>query len=96
VTNRGVFYFSPVTRGPDLSVNRHSPLMDRRAKSAPEILLSALGTVPSQIEPETSLAQQSDPLWRCPKCGGPMVVIERLTAAQIQLRSPPHLVNTAA
>ena len=28
--------------------------------------------------------------WRCPKCGGPMKVIERLTAAEIQLRSPPR------
>ena len=31
----------------------------------------------------------SNDLWRCPKCGGPMVVVERLTAAEIQLRSPP-------
>jgi hypothetical protein len=30
-------------------------------------------------------------LWRCPKCGGPMKVIERLTAAEIQLRSPPRI-----
>jgi len=30
-------------------------------------------------------------LWRCPKCGGPMKVIERLTAAEIQLRSPPQI-----
>jgi len=29
-------------------------------------------------------------LYRCPKCGGPMKVIERLTAAEIQLRSPPQ------
>jgi hypothetical protein len=35
----------------------------------------------SQIEPETSPAQESNPLWRCPKCGGPMAVIERVTAA---------------
>jgi hypothetical protein len=27
--------------------------------------------------------------WTCPRCGGPMRVIERLTTAQIQLRSPP-------
>ncbi len=27
--------------------------------------------------------------WTCPLCGGPMRVIEALTAAQIQLRSPP-------
>jgi hypothetical protein len=25
----------------------------------------------------------------CPRCGGPMVISERLTPAQIQLRSPP-------
>lgn len=35
----------------------------------------------------------SDPpglaVWTCPLCGGPMRVIERLTAAQMQLRSPP-------
>src|SRR5271165_2125199 len=28
-------------------------------------------------------------LWICPLCGGPMHVLERLTAAQIQLRAPP-------
>ncbi len=33
-------------------------------------------------------------LWSCPKCGGPMMVVERLTPAEIQLRSPP--VVTAA
>ena len=27
--------------------------------------------------------------WICPRCGGPVLVIERLTAAQIQLRAPP-------
>jgi hypothetical protein len=28
-------------------------------------------------------------MWRCPLCGGPMILLERLTAAQLQLRSPP-------
>jgi Putative transposase/Transposase zinc-binding domain len=32
-----------------------------------------------------------DGLWKCPTCGGPMMVIERLTAAQLRLRSPPCL-----
>ncbi|HKF01786.1 MAG TPA: hypothetical protein VKB49_05710 [Candidatus Sulfotelmatobacter sp.] len=40
--------------------------------------------------------KNSSPLWRCPKCGGKMVVIERLTAAQIQLRSSPWLAGAAA
>jgi hypothetical protein len=30
-------------------------------------------------------------LWRCPKCGGPMKVVERLTAVEIQLRSPQRI-----
>src|SRR6266567_209324 len=37
----------------------------------------------------------SNGLWRCPKCGGPMVVVERLTAAEIQLRAPPLLTSAA-
>jgi hypothetical protein len=31
----------------------------------------------------------SSDLWHCPKCGAPMKVVERFTAAEIQLRSPP-------
>jgi hypothetical protein len=42
-----------------------------------------------------SSIENSPDLWRCPKCGGPMKVIERLTAAEIQLRSPP-LITAAA
>jgi hypothetical protein len=71
-------------------------LANRRRSTLLPLCFAALGTAPSQTEPETSTAQQSHPLWRCPKCGGPMAVIERLTAAQIQLRSPPRLLNTAA
>ncbi len=70
-------------------------LANRRRSTLLPLCFAALGTVPSQIEPETS-ARESDPLWRCPNCGGPMEVIERLTAAQIQLRSPPLWVTTPA
>ena len=28
-------------------------------------------------------------LWSCPQCGGPMIMVERLTAAEMGLRSPP-------
>lgn len=37
----------------------------------------------------------SNDLWRCPNCGGPMMVLKRLTAAEIQLRSPPPLAAAA-
>ncbi len=71
-------------------------LANRRRSTLLPLCFAALGTVVSQTEPEPSNPQESDPLWLCPKCGGPMVVIERLTAAQIQLRSPPQLLTTAA
>src|SRR6266704_852552 len=48
----------------------------------------------AQAEQRASSTEDSPDSWRCPKCGGPMRVIERLTAAEIQLRSPP--VVTAA
>jgi len=69
-------------------------LANRRRSTLLPLCFAALGTVPVPMEPETT-AQESDPLWRCPKCGGPMAVIERLTASQIQLRSPPRLLTTA-
>ena len=34
--------------------------------------------------------------WQCPLCGGTMRVVERLSAAQLLLRSPPHLSRCAA
>jgi len=69
-------------------------LANRRRSTLLPLCFAALGKVPAPSEPETT-AQESDPLWRCPKCGGPMAVIERLTAAQIQPRSPPCLLTTA-
>ena len=41
-----------------------------------------------QAEQHTSSTEDAPDLYPCPKCGGPMKVIERLTAAEIQLRSP--------
>ena len=46
-------------------------------------------------EQDVSLVNHSPSLWICPKCGGPMVIVETLTAAQILLRSPPSFVTRA-
>jgi hypothetical protein len=46
-------------------------------------------------EQHTSSTEGVPDLYRCPKCGGPMKVIERLTAAEIQLRSPPRISSAA-
>ena len=40
--------------------------------------------------PALPSALSTHPLWNCPLCGGIMHVVERLSAAQLLLRSPPH------
>src|SRR6202795_262401 len=72
-------------------------LANRRRATFLPLCLQLLGAVPpSQTDPAVSPAQEPSPLSLCPKCGGRMVVIERLTAAQIQLRSPPSIAGVAA
>jgi predicted RNA-binding Zn-ribbon protein involved in translation (DUF1610 family) len=39
---------------------------------------------------ELTPAEQTHSLWNCPACGGTMRVVERLSAAQLLLRSPPQ------
>jgi hypothetical protein len=68
----------------------------RRATLLPLCFQELDAIQPSRTEPEASAAQKPNPLWVCPKCGGAMVVIERLTAAQLQLRSPPFIARAAA
>jgi predicted Zn-ribbon and HTH transcriptional regulator len=41
-------------------------------------------------------ATRSEPLWRCPKCGGAMHFVERISAARLLLRAPPQSVRCAA
>jgi hypothetical protein len=65
----------------------------RRAALLPRCF-AALHATPPKNESETSTAT-AHPLWRCPKCGGPMAVVERFTAPQLQLRSPPLLATAA-
>jgi hypothetical protein len=44
---------------------------------------------PAAVPPNNEI--RPAPPWPCPLCGGPMVLIERLTAVQIRLRSPPEV-----
>jgi hypothetical protein len=48
---------------------------------APELL--------PENEEGLSIALPSTSSWSCPHCGGPMIILERLTAAEMRLRSPP-------
>jgi hypothetical protein len=51
-------------------------------------LLAQSGCVPSA---ETGEKADFSPrrFWACPQCGGPMVVVERLSSVQLRWRSPP-------
>jgi Putative transposase/Transposase zinc-binding domain len=61
----------------------------RRTKLLP-LCLQLLGATPEPLaEQHASSPDDAPDLYLCPNCGGPMKVIERLTAAEIQLRSPP-------
>jgi hypothetical protein len=61
----------------------------RRAAFVPlcKQLLSAVAPAPTL---HVSVPSEPAPVWTCPLCGGPMILIERLTALQIKLRSPPQ------
>lgn len=67
----------------------------RRAQLLP-LCFAALHSAAVQTQTLISTAQDPSPNWLCPNCGGSMVVIERLTAAQIQLRSPPTALTAPA
>jgi predicted Zn-ribbon and HTH transcriptional regulator len=65
-----------------------------------QLLGSAKGSTPSAAlasahgEASASLLPTSS--WTCPQCGGLMIILERLSAAQITLRSPPLSLGQAS
>jgi len=71
-------------------------LANRRRATVLPLCFQLLGST-QQPQTEQHVASTEDPpgLWRCPMCGGPMKVVERLTAAEIQLRSPPPVTAAA-
>ena len=68
-------------------------LANRRRATTLPLCFQLLGSTP-QPNPEVTPASSND-VWLCPNCGGPMMVVERLTASEIQLRSPPLLTAAA-
>ena len=72
-------------------------LANRRRKTLLPLCLQLLGSTPQpQVEQHHASSTEDTPdLYRCPNCGGTMKIIERLTAAEIQLRSPP-MISAAA
>ena len=66
----------------------------KRAKLLPLCFHLLGATQEPQTESHASRTKGA-PSWRCPECGGPMKVIERFTAAELQSRSPPTVATAA-
>jgi len=73
-------------------IRHYGFLASRRHATTLPLCFQLLGAT---HQPTAPSANDSRPLYRCPKCGGPMKVIERLTAADLQLRSPPEVIAAA-
>jgi hypothetical protein len=62
----------------------------RRAALLPFCLqLLGAATAPASSAGPHPKSDSRLPLWRCPRCGGPIVLVERLTPVRARLRSPP-------
>jgi hypothetical protein len=68
----------------------------KRATLLPLCLQLLGGSEKLKASSASSLTDQTHSLWNCPVCGGTMHVIERLSAAQLLLRSPPQPDRCAA
>ena len=79
-----------------LRIRHFGFLANRRRLALLPRCFAAFHATPPKNPSRTSTAPTPHPLWCCPKCGGPMAVVERFTAAQIQLRSPPRILMSAA
>ena len=65
-------------------------LSGRRRGTLLPLCKSLLATAtPTAPPPQPSVASAPVSSWTCPLCAGPMILIERLSAVQLRLRSPP-------
>ncbi len=54
-------------------------------------LLADSGRTSAETKSAEKVGASPRPLWTCPQCSGPMVLIERLSPIDLRLRSPPVL-----
>jgi hypothetical protein len=79
---------------------RHFGILSTRRRSALLPLCRQLiATDPPPKEPPNARREpaiRQEGVYRCPECGGPMLLLERLTAAQLRLRAPPRANSVAS
>ena len=69
---------------------RHQGFLANRRRASVLPLCLALLTTASMLAPTATRTASPPASWTCPHCGATMVVVERLTSAQLFLRSPPQ------
>jgi hypothetical protein len=52
-------------------------------------LLADSRRAPAETRSSEKVGSSPRPLWTCPQCGGPIVLMERLSPIQLRLRTPP-------
>lgn len=52
--------------------------------------LLAVANHPAHSDASGTKCDSTSPLWLCPQCGGPMILLERLSRVEARLRSPPQ------
>jgi hypothetical protein len=70
-------------------IRHHGFLANRRRAAILPLCFAFLSTA-SKVLPVAASAPSPLTSWTCPHCGTLMAVVERLTAAQLFLRSPPQ------
>src|ERR1017187_2061385 len=71
---------------------RHFGLFAHRRRATLLPLCRQLLAAASHPAPSVASATKCDsprPFWLCPRCGGPMILLERLSPVEARLRSPP-------
>ena len=70
---------------------RHFGLFAHRRRAALlPLCFTLLAGADSPHAPTSETSSETPrPPWRCPRCGGPMAIFERFTAAEARFRSPP-------
>jgi len=71
-------------------------LANRQRATLLPLCFRLLGSPPDRSTPAPQQPARSADLPKCPLCGATMQVVERLTAAQLLLRSPPYAHRQAA
>src|SRR5499427_8329224 len=70
-------------------------LANRRRTTLLPLCFHSFGSAQEPQAQQGASSSKDPQSWCCPKCGGPMRVIQRFTAAELQLRSPPTVTAAA-